>query len=265
MNPNKRPTWRETPPVSARADCTICGGTGWELLDIGGTAGAKRCSCSALDRLLRLRDSLQVPPQYEHCSLANFHPETDSQARALEYVQRFADRYPRVSRNLFLSGPAGTGKTHLAVGLLRDIMRRFHDDDIRFAGFQDLVRFYLEPRQRQDSGSNDWKTVMEMPLLVIDGFGYEYPTYRVIRLAEQLLAARGSAGRRTVFTGDRFRLADLFISNPDRRTSASPTLSLLLALQGRTVVQLLSDTKIQRIDGEDYRLKGKPRRILFGP
>ena len=137
MDNRARRTWRAYPPVFARSECTICHGTGWQLLSARGSSRARRCSCSALDRVIRLRQDVRIPPQYHHFTLDAYQPENISQAQALSEAQRFADRFPRVDRGLLFVGGTGAGKTHLAVGVLLKLLQRFHED-LLFLEFQEL-------------------------------------------------------------------------------------------------------------------------------
>lgn len=57
-----------------------------------------------------------VPRAYLHCTFENYRAETPHQRRALEHLKNLS--LP-LKRSLFLNGPCGTGKTHLAVATMR--------------------------------------------------------------------------------------------------------------------------------------------------
>ena len=95
MRAGPNSTWRPWPPGIAMRNCTICQGTGWQLLPVAGVSSARRCSCAALSHLLRLKEHVRIPPRYENCSFDSFVPFNLTQARALGEARKFAERFPR--------------------------------------------------------------------------------------------------------------------------------------------------------------------------
>jgi DNA replication protein DnaC len=64
----------------------------------------------------------RIPPRYAKCSFANFVSNPgSSQDHALCHAHKLANEYPAVDRGLLFMGPAGVGKTHLAVSIIRDL------------------------------------------------------------------------------------------------------------------------------------------------
>ena len=255
MHPLTKSTWRASPPVFALENCTICQGTGWQLVTISGSSQARRCPCRDLTRMVRLKESVGIPQRYEHCSLDNFDPHNLSQIRALSEARRFVERYPAVSRGLLFSGAPGTGKTHLAAAILRDLANRIQED-LLFVDFltilpsQDMVLPGMVAR-RQDE-----KRLQRIPVLVIDGFGLGLPTAADVRFIQQLLEMRLQRRRVTILTGEPVRCRDLF----QGRTSAhvSRTQIFLSALHPALLMELLSAVKVLVMTGEDFRRSNSP-------
>ena len=69
-----------------------------------------------------------VGKRFLNCSLSNYIPKTKEQAKALEKAQEYADRLicdeELNDTGLIIVGPVGTGKTHIAVGVLREAHRK---------------------------------------------------------------------------------------------------------------------------------------------
>lgn len=113
----------ENPP---RADCpnhpghptTLDRGAilGKATVSVDGTLSFRHvyqpCEACLVDRL----QERGVPPSLLHCTLDNWQPGSEEGKKQLEAVREFA----KVQCGfLFLLGPVGTGKSHLAVGALR--------------------------------------------------------------------------------------------------------------------------------------------------
>ena len=255
-----RSTWRSSPPALVNEGCSICQGTGWELMPGTGVSQARRCTCTALCRLLELKERVRIPMRFEHCSLDNYCAHTLSQVRALAEARRFAERYPNCGTGLFLSGEPGLGKTHLAVGIVRELLDRFQED-VLFLDFTSLVSSKwhgCQPGARRDPEVGIYKLVS---LLILDDFGSLSPTGESLRVTEDLLEARLNARRTTVYTGGAVRCRELFRANP--RPGASATQRFLSALDPPLLMRFLADVKVLPIAGEDFRRASSIRSALF--
>jgi len=85
-------------------------------------------SVSSSENELRFRavwSSIDIPPRLAHATLANYRPTCPEQERALQKCRTFArnglDNIAR-GQGLFFQGPVGTGKGHLGVSTLRDVV-----------------------------------------------------------------------------------------------------------------------------------------------
>jgi DNA replication protein DnaC len=112
--------------------CADCGGTGWRVVERDGLSGAERCDCVLRARAGRLLESSNIPPHYQKASFDNFdtRPELPTAQNPLHWAKDFAQRYAESGALvvekpglLFMGGP-GTGKTHLAVAVIKRLMAR---------------------------------------------------------------------------------------------------------------------------------------------
>ncbi len=192
-------TWRVFPPIPAREDCSICQGTGWELMRAGGASTARRCPCVALTRTARLKDQIGIPERYRHCTLENYHPGTLAQTRALAEAWRFVECFPNVDRGLIFVGGSGTGKTHLAVGIVLELAERFYEDSF-FTDFRSLPGLHFSLGGTIVGGNPSGSRVRTVSLLALDNFGAGRATDNQYRAALRILHARMRARRPTLCT-----------------------------------------------------------------
>jgi DNA replication protein DnaC len=184
--------------------CPICDGTGWFLVEEDGVELVRRCECAEAMMRERIVDRAGIPARYRHCTLESFelwNPEDPTLAKTLRAVQEFVDLYPACDKGLLLMGSVGTGKTHLAVAALQQVMREktppVHG---RFADFTALV---LEIQMTFDgSGSSReiLRPLIEAELLVLDELGAGKTTPWVMDLLYYLVNTRYLEGRTTIFT-----------------------------------------------------------------
>jgi len=184
--------------------CTLCDGTGWILVEEDGIEIARRCECAEQRMQERSVARAAIPDRYRHCTLDNFdlwNPEDPTLGKALRLVQEFVDLFPNVDKGLVLMGPVGTGKTHLAVAAMQQILREKRPPMRgRFADFTSLV---LEIQMTFDgSGSSReiLRPLVECDLLVLDELGAGKTSPWVMDLLYYLVNTRYLENRLTIFT-----------------------------------------------------------------
>ena len=94
----------------AEATCTLCDGTGWKIVERAGLSGAERCVCPAATRTRDLKESSNIPPNYQQASLDNFQMPTDNPVArqglgtVLMQVRSFTREFPAPTRPGLLAG-----------------------------------------------------------------------------------------------------------------------------------------------------------------
>jgi DNA replication protein DnaC len=197
-----------------------------------------------------LKERIRIPPRYQECSLDSYLPSNFSQVRALSEARRFAERYPDVERGIMFAGGPGVGKTHLAVGIIREVLGRFRED-ILFVDFPELMGIQNTLTRAESRLDVDWQRLRNVTLLILDNFGLVSPTEDNIYLAERLLRSRSEARKITIYTGERLSLRELLRKGIG--PNVSPTHRFLSALSPELVVRLLADSRLLSMVGKDYR------------
>ncbi len=192
--------------ITPTETCPLCGGTGWQSVATGKEREVVRCQCRLQDRGERLLAAARIPARYEHCELSNFHYEPDDphqksirDARFL--AGRFVEEYPTDKTGLLLVGSVGVGKTHLSVGIIKDLIRE--------KGIHCLFRDYRELLKNIQNSYSPSVQVTEMEILrpifdaevlVLDELGAVRSTEWVFDTVNYLLNSRYNDNKTTIIT-----------------------------------------------------------------
>jgi len=181
--------------------CPVCGGSGWE--SSSSERRVVRCECRLKSRADSLLAAARIPRRYEHCELSNF--EFDGPHRNLAPARmaacKFVEEYPFDSTGLLLIGSIGVGKTHLAVGIIKEL--------ILSKGIPCLFYDYRELLKQIQNSYNDSVKVTELEVLrpvfqtevlVLDELGAVKPTEWVWDTVSLILNTRYNDSRTTIIT-----------------------------------------------------------------
>jgi DNA replication protein DnaC len=147
----------------------------------------------------------RIPKRYEHCELSNFEFEgTRAQLlRSRMEACRFVEEYRLDGNNtgLLLIGSIGVGKTHLAVGIIKELILN-KGTACLFYDYRELLK------QIQNSYNDSVKAteldvlrpVFETEVLVLDELGAVKPTEWVWDTVSLILNTRYNDNRTTIIT-----------------------------------------------------------------
>jgi len=183
-------------------ECASCNGTGWKPVDVGKVRRVERCECWRAQASSRLMHDARIPPRYARCDLSNFltYPNEKLQL-TLTRARKFAETFPAVTKGLCLIGPPGIGKTHIAVGVLRQSIQRtgarglFYD----VRELLKMIRSTYNPVVRT-AEMDILRPVMDAELLVLDDLGAEKPSEWVEETMNLIVNTRYNERRPTIFT-----------------------------------------------------------------
>jgi DNA replication protein DnaC len=157
-----------------------------------GLSGAEPCACAAVSRARFAKESAGIPPNYENATLDNFIvPPDNPVARkalgdALLEVKGFVKSFPIGDKSgLLLVGEPGTGKTHLAVGVLKALLDKGHEGV--FFDYQNLLDRIRSGYDRT-SGSSDreaYRSALDADILLLDDLG----SHRVTDWVEDIVTS----------------------------------------------------------------------------
>ncbi len=228
--------------------CDICNGSGWKTVEIDGVERVTRCDCWRQTLVEHLFDDARFPPRYGRCELANFeHTGMNSSVHeAWRKAHAFVDAFPVVDRGLLFYGPHGVGKTHLAVGILKEIIRKKGARGYFFET-RELLRLVRDTYNRsvEETEMDVLRPVLEADVLLLDDLGAERTSEWVQETLGLVVNTRYNAKRPTVFTSNLLDLADN--TNPN---------TFIYQLGARTRSRLTEMCEWVLIEGVDVREVG---------
>ena len=244
--------------------CPVCAGSGWKPVPGAPERGVTRCDCQLRARGSALIAAARIPKRYEHCELSNFtadFPGADSsialaQISASRFVQEFD---PRDGAGLLLVGGIGTGKTHLAVGILKELIAS-RGSACMFCDYRELLK------QIQNSYNDSVKAtelqvlqpVFEADVLLLDELGAVKPSEWVWDTVSLILNTRYNDNRTTIITTNFADEPAAGVSkslSPARAASREETLGDRIGERMRSRLQEMC--RIVKMNGPDFRQKFK--------
>jgi DNA replication protein DnaC len=257
--------------INSVADvCPLCEGTGWKALPVkaGATAAATkdrrvtRCDCQLRARGQILLAAARIPRRYEHCELASYttdfpgaHP---SLALAHLTATKFAHEYdPRDGTGLLIIGKIGTGKTHLAVGITKELI--VHKGvSCLFYDYRELLKEIQNSYNStvQTTELDVLRPIFETEVLVLDELGAVKPTEWVWDTVSLILNTRYNDNRTTIITTNFEDQPAAGVSpagSAIRAATRSETLGDRIGERMRS--RLHEMCRVIKMEGEDFRQK----------
>ena len=216
-----------------------------------------RCDCRTGAKTERLLGNARIPRRYEHCSLESFTTDTAGANRSLDSARlaagRFVEEYPVDSTGLLLIGPVGVGKTHLAVGIIRELIQQ-KGIGCLFYDYRELLKEIQNSYNASVSATelSILRPVFEAEVLVLDELGAIKPTDWVWDTVSHILNTRYNDKRTTIITTNYPDEAEAAEGLDANRRAARP-LTLGDRIGERMRSRLHEMCKVVKMDGSDFR------------
>ncbi|MBA3914707.1 MAG: ATP-binding protein [Acidobacteriales bacterium] len=239
---------------SAAETCSLCSGTGWKTVSTGADHRVTRCDCRLRARSQSLLQAARIPKRYEHCELSNFEYEGPHRSLlpARMAACKFVEDYPLDKTGLLLIGSSGVGKTHLAVGIMKELIssKGIH---CLFYDYQELLK------QIQNSYNSSVQTteleilrpVFDCEVLFLDELGCVKATDWKWETVSLILNTRYNDNRTTVITTNFPDGPAASGADSTRRAARQETLGDRVGDRMRS--RLHEMCRIVEITGQDFR------------
>jgi len=194
----ENPELSSNSPTPETEVCKDCFGTGTKVDPV---KGAMVCPCQRQDRSKKLLTNARIPARYAQCSFDTFKTEPGTlQDHALLFARTLVVDYPAVDRGLLFMGPAGVGKTHLAVSIIKGLIEKGFG--CIFSEFGSLLK-EIQDSYNPISKTSELKVlapIYQADVLVLDELGATVPTDWVRDTMYQIINKRYNDNKLTVFT-----------------------------------------------------------------
>lgn len=184
------------------ADCLICNDTGWKSVGTRVT----RCECQRRQRSDKMLAMARIPERYKHCEISNFEVLPGRFEMAMHTAKIVAEGFARNfpldnNQGLLFTGTIGTGKTHLAVGIIKELVRT-RGVPCLFYDYRELLKEIQNSYnpQVQETEAEVLRPVMEVDVLVLDELGAIKPSEWVWDTVSHILNTRYNNQRTTILT-----------------------------------------------------------------
>ncbi len=182
-------------------DCPDCGGTGL-VRTIVKTNGrdyevVAPCATRRLEARVQMFNAAHLPAVQAQATFDSYKPSNGEQHRALQLVRDFAFRWPS-PRGYVLSGPVGTGKTHLLAATLKHLSLEV---GVR-TGYVEISLLYSQIRRGFQDGKSGGEIIgplSQIEVLAIGELGKGRGSQFELETLDELIARRYNAGKVTLF------------------------------------------------------------------
>lgn len=246
----------------SRPLCPACNGSGQARSEVDGVITMGRCRCQMLPDRVHLFNQAGIPARYAHATFVSFAQGPDgklkdldpSAIRALGACSQFVDGYVpnEMNRGMVLYGDVGRGKTHLLIGLIRELIFR-HGAPVRFMEFSRLLSLLKEGYSEGRSDAPLLTDLSDVAVLAIDELGKGRLSDWELTIIDEVISRRYNGMGCTLATSNYAPGAPSGAAPPNLATTNTSTQTLGDRVGDRVYSRFLQLVDFVEVAGRDHR------------
>jgi len=241
------------------APCPDCDGLGLVRVEVDGRWLSRPCACQDRVRTERRIAAAAIPERYRNHALddydCDFTGADPSLKRALATARQFVTSYPvdTAGKGLLFYGSIGVGKTHLAVGVLRELIQK-RGVRALFCDYRELLKSIQNSYNPQvhTTELELLQPIFNAEVLLIDDLGAQKPSEWLWDTVALILNSRYNEKQTTIIT----------TNYPDLPAAADTLPEAVAVTRGQTLGDRIGDRMRSRLNemcihvemkGKDFR------------
>jgi DNA replication protein DnaC len=247
---------RALPCPACVTPCTVCNGAGVLLkTDWTGQLVSRPCPCFVESRNLRRFNEALIPRRYVEADLLRFDDRgIPSLQDAKVALVQLAHGFQAGRRGVGLSGPTGSGKTHLLAALARHLTLE-HGVEVRMVEFTHLLGDLRARYERGESTAALLDDLVRVPLLILDELGKGGHTEWQLGILDELISRRYNLDVTTCFATNHpfFEATERWDRGARSQGQSYDAILLAQRIGERIFSRLCEMCDLIRIDAPDWR------------
>lgn len=176
--------------------CEICKDRKVIVTETNGYQSMRDCECAIQERIKQRIEKSGLGKAFEERTFESYKPHNQSTKEALEACKKYVDESK--TENLLLFGNVGTGKSHLAIAVAGELLKK--GVPLLYVGYRELVTNLKALAMEHEDRIREIGKYKNPAVLLIDDLYKHSRTEADLGLIYEIVNDRYLSGKRTIIT-----------------------------------------------------------------